>query len=33
MSKTYPVKGSLGGQNLYCKKEFRWTKYIMQKVT
>ena len=32
MSKTFTVKCSLGGRNLYCKKQFRWAKYIMQKV-
>ena len=32
MNKTYAVKGSLGGRNLYCKKQFRWAKDTMQKV-
>ena len=26
---SFGIKGSLGGQNIYCKKWLRWIKYIL----
>ena len=31
-SKIYTIKNNLGGQNIYCKKELMWTKYLLQKL-
>ena len=32
MDKIYTAKSSLSGQNIYCKMELIWTKYILQKL-
>ena len=30
VDKIYAVKNNLGGQNICCKRELRWTKHILK---